>query len=641
MQSIADIERFCHLNYLGGLRQASEPMDADIDRRLVTLALAISIAMLATPAALILAPGVLFALHPGAREPVSLLVVSAAASLSVWMSAFWLLGAVGGNFEALGWTLRLLTVAGLWFLVYSRGSRCLPWTWSTSEGLWVLLVLSMALLRFEALWYSPVPAGADMSMHTYVAALIQNAGGVPDSYAPILPIDDFSIFPVGFQFLVALVSDHLGVGIHRAALLVSSASHALLLLSTYALVRRFCGPASSALAALAFNLLADDPAGFVIWGGNPTVLATALAVVLALLLLDIPREGYRAAVPGGLVLAGLITTHTIVLVQAFYLLLVAMPAYLTVSGGWRRCFLPLLSLGLVGCVLTAPYLLAIDMEMVTPATVDWIKDWVRDMPHSWQGSWQDALWTVPLYLAGRLDATLLLLTAGLGLLLLPRLRGPERDPIVVFALAMLLAGAALIINTRYWVLPLSYLIYPERVALMMLLPLALLFALSLDAGLGRLASHWRTTVVTGLLLLVVVQGVRNNHKDFAVKQGEYAAATDNDLAALDWIAENTPPDAVIETRYGDAGLWVPALAGRAVTRAHVNVVYLDKLREQNAPSYRFIGEKCVYPPCHLAPGGSVLVRFGEAAVYRLDVSQEHTTAGPAEPEMPLQDRKGR
>ena len=119
------------------------------------------------------------------------------------------------------------------------------------------------------------------------------------------------------------------------------------------------------------------------------------------------------------------------------------------------------------------------------------------------------------------------------------------------------------------------------------------------------------------MLIVAIQGVRNNEKDFVGKQAERSSLTANDRRAIAWIAGNTAEDAVIDNNYGDAGTWIPAIAGRAVTRAHVNVVYLDKLQAQAAPTYRFVREKCVYPPCPPESEGKEVISFGEARVYQL------------------------
>lgn len=59
------------------------------------------------------------------------------------------------------------------------------------------------------------------------------------------------------------------------------------------------------------------------------------------------------------------------------------------------------------------------------------------------------------------------------------------------------------------------------------------------------------------------------------------------------VERETPPDAVIETLYADAGQWIPALAGRAITRPHVHVSLFDEadaaLARLPRPTWRFVG----------------------------------------------------
>ncbi|MEP5764041.1 MAG: DUF6541 family protein [Halieaceae bacterium] len=584
--------------------------------------LALGLLMLYTPLAILLVPGVLLLWLGRQDEPASLLVIVAASSISFWMAAFWYLEQFNTSYTQAFHAVAIFTLVGLGLLFAIRQEQKLFAAPSATDCLVLAVVIVLALLRFRAMWLVEVPAGADMSMHSYIAALIQNAQGIPESYYPLLPLEEFSVFPVGFHSLVALVASIQGLEIHRAGLIVSCFSYGLMLLACYALLRRVSGPVVAGMVAITFNYLTDDPASFAQWGGNPTVLASALFVVLVLLLMGIPQQRLRAALPAGAILAGIMATHTIVLVQAFYLLLLSLPFYFYWSSDWRRSLSPALVLGAIACVCMLPYLLSIDVHVVTPQVTDWIRGWVRESPHSWQGDITNFLWTIPHYAADRLGWKYLLLT---GIFCVPiglAWTQSTKRPAVIFAGMLLVAGMLLILNSQYWVLPLSYLIYPERVMLLLIVPLSMLLAMGLESALSRISKPRQATAV-GLVLLitVVVPAVRNNEKDFVAKQAEYSSVTANDKKAIAWIAHNTPADAVIDNNYGDAGLWIPAIAGRAVTNAHVNVVYLDKLQTQSAPTYRFVGEKCVYPDCPPGSEGRLLIAFGEARVYQLDSGQ--------------------
>jgi hypothetical protein len=75
-------------------------------------------------------------------------------------------------------------------------------------------------------------------------------------------------------------------------------------------------------------------------------------------------------------------------------------------------------------------------------------------------------------------------------------------------------------------------------------------------------------------------------------------ATPSDVAAIGCVRRETPPGAVIDGAYGDATQWIPALAGRPVTRPHQHVSLFDEIEGALArlpkPAFRFIGERLRY-----------------------------------------------
>jgi hypothetical protein len=53
----------------------------------------------------------------------------------------------------------------------------------------------------------------------------------------------------------------------------------------------------------------------------------------------------------------------------------------------------------------------------------------------------------------------------------------------------------------------------------------------------------------------------------------------DDLEAMRWIATHTRPLDVVCNDYGSPGLWVPALAGRAISAPHLPPFYFDEFRD--------------------------------------------------------------
>ena len=107
------------------------------------------------------------------------------------------------------------------------------------------------------------------------------------------------------------------------------------------------------------------------------------------------------------------------------------------------------------------------------------------------------------------------------------------------------------------------------------------------------------------------------------------AVTDDDLDAIRWIDVNAPRDAVIDNNYGDAGIWIPALAFRAVCNPHVNYIYMEaqeSWRRGARPAFLDVGARQAYKtgspfsrsrPATRPDRYVEVFRRGEAAVFRV------------------------
>jgi hypothetical protein len=65
---------------------------------------------------------------------------------------------------------------------------------------------------------------------------------------------------------------------------------------------------------------------------------------------------------------------------------------------------------------------------------------------------------------------------------------------------------------------------------------------------------------------------------------------------MQWLQVNTNPGDVIHNRYGDAGLWIPALAFRVITDPHLSPFYFDEFRASSTSleaRYVYVGKKKV------------------------------------------------
>jgi hypothetical protein len=158
--------------------------------------------------------------------------------------------------------------------------------------------------------------------------------------------------------------------------------------------------------------------------------------------------------------------------------------------------------------------------------------------------------------------------------------------------ASLAAVVALI--ALFKVLPFAAL-YPVRFAPLLLVAVAPLWAH---------AAAQRIPLLAPLGLLVALVG----HLRWYQKAQPMATA--DDVAAIRCVERETPPAAVIDGAYGDATQWIPALAGRAITRPHEHVSLFDEtdaaLARLPKPSFRFLGQRLRYGEAAPAATGEAL-----------------------------------
>jgi hypothetical protein len=276
-----------------------------------------------------------------------------------------------------------------------------------------------------------------------------------------------------------------------------------------------------------------------------------------------------------------------VTIAAFaYAALPILGAALLLRPALRRRLPLLLGAGGLALLLVSPWLLSLH-AVLGPRELAWVRATMRDAASL--RLFPAALHDVPL-LAGALAAAIVLR------------RNPRRAALPL-ALAALLA--LLVLNGRASTLPLSVLLYPDRIAVLLLLPVAWLASDALH-GRPRLAALCAIAMVPHSFVL--------QRKMLRAGQ-DHALATAADLRILSAL-----PDCPIWTNYGDAGQWIPALAARPITYPQVNVLFFDEVESTMRPCAAFRGEKRAYSidtlPCP-GPGCAPLRKDGAAELFGL------------------------
>jgi hypothetical protein len=571
------------------------------DRSAVGIALTAFLLILLTffcrPLLLLVFPGIVLTLLQRQQQYYlsDLLPHVVGTSVAFWVVSFWFLAYVRIPLSLWAWGIVLLAMLGAGIMLWRR-NRSVLIPLDREEMIPLFLLIAAAILRFSFFWRWPLaPAGADMSMHSYMAALIVVTDGVPSSHRPLLPIDGFGAYPAGFQTLTALMSILGDMPIYRAALLMEVTTLTFLSLAFYCFLRVFWNRPTSAMVALLVTFLPRNPQYFIQWGGDPTLLALAL-LVLGLGFLPKLKErmlwGPRSLF--ALIVAASVLTHLIPVIGLLYAS-IPVAVYLGMrelsgqQGALARVLRNALGIGVISGLLVTACLPHWWSTEVSAAEVEWVRHFQQQWSGgAWGGTLANAVFTIPRYLVDKVFGGPFLMLSGLGWLALAL-----RRPRIALACAIWgLTVVGLVINSMYWVLPLSYAIYPERIAMLLLLPSALGIAALLDSAEQFVAK--RDVILWVMASLVAIVALHGNENLFYKGLIPNSLMTAADLRAMQWIQANTDPRAIFRNQYGDAGLWIPAIAFRGISDPHLNPFYFDEFRAASKglePRYAYFGKK--------------------------------------------------
>ncbi len=399
--------------------------------------------------------------------------------ISCWTWLPWLTRYIPVSLSSLIWIVVLGLAGVLIFLgVRGREQPRRP-TRRLGKGTCFLLAVVTAVIVLARLLPTVipiVPAGADMSMHTYNARLIIDSDSIPNTHRPLLPIDSFGEYPIGFAVLTASTSLMAGMNVQDSALLWTGLTYVLLFLGLFLLLRVWFGPAVSLGTAAMATFLVIAPQDYCAWGGNPTVLSFAFILAALGLLFSLKENhGFPGLLAQASLWAAALLIHSIPFLGAAYFLVAfglcfsARALILKRVRHLRRYAARIAWVFVIALVLVAPFLAGYSVN-VSDNETGWVKWWQRETDHVWHGTIHNCLWVMPLYVV-RVFRHHIVGFAIAGLFL-STLSWRTRLSVMLTSLVLL----ALTLNSQYWILPFSYALYPERMTMMMLAPMSVLCA---------------------------------------------------------------------------------------------------------------------------------------------------------------------
>ena len=325
------------------------------------------------------------------------------------------------------------------------------------------------------------------------------------------------------------------LGFGRASLIAAGASYLVFWAGLAAVLQDPLGAPAARTVATVAVLLSRTPQIFFGWGGDPTAMALGLALFGA---------AQQSARMSALCFGGAAAVHPMAACAGALALLLHWRRWAGGAGAAALCVV------LIALAIWGPHL--------SSRETDWIRDYAAN---------QEQVTLAVLGDAANVATAL----AALVLLWRRQFRLVALSALAAFALFA-------IFRTLPWVA-----LYPARFAPLLLLAVAPLWARAAAAHVRILAPV--------VLLIALVDHIR------WYQQAE-PMATGRDVAAIRCVERATPQGAVIDGAYGDATQWIPALAGRHVTRPHEHVSLFDEtdaaLARLPPAAWRFTGERLRY-----------------------------------------------
>lgn len=527
-------------------------------------------------------------------EPIANLALSLATSLAIVPVALLWSTVFGLHWERT-FCLAAFAVLALYALarlLRTRFGDLAPWTDVGNRRSIVAAMILFALtllVRFVQIRNLVLPAWVDSPQHALVTELVAMHGQVPQSYEPFLPASNF-IYHFGFHADAAVFHWLSGLAIPQAMLILGQVLNAASGLMAYLLTLRLTGRKLAAMvAALVVGLISYMPAYYVSWGRYTQLTGLLLlpaALVTAMDWLEAKRRDYRLLLMAGLTQTGLFLTHSRVTVFSVsflvtYLFYESIVHWRRKNQGanlelWGRAGLfILLALGLSG-----PWLVQVITGIHTA---------LRAAGRSLRGdpSYNAFPWGF-LFIARNRE---LMALAAIGIVggLLRR----KKETVWILAWCGLVA---LVVNPGWLGLPATSLVNNATTVIALFLPLSVLDAQAITflwdhgpttfgalfarLGLQRSAA---TAVRATLVVLLVGAAVWGAWGMVSIVNPTTVLATAEDLEAMNWIKENTPPDAVflINTRHWqlgayvgtDGGYWIPQLTDRRTLLPALSYTY--------------------------------------------------------------------
>lgn len=437
-------------------------------------------------------------------------------------------------------------------------------------GKLVYLILALVFLvvlmwRFHQIRDVVLPLWVDSVHHVQIVILFLENGGIPNSFEPYMPVPFYYHF--AFHAVVALFSFVSRLSPQDAVLSLGQVLNAAIALSVYRLGKALWGDWRRAvLSALLLAFVTQMPAYYVTWGRYTLLTGMLMLPLIMASALDMINKGVNKSrlFTFGLLIAGILLTHYFAAaLLAIFLVILGIQVLIqnlhNKSKPLWSTWLPMLVAALLGFAAASPWLIQMWGYARGGVEVVAIQPTTESINALYFPKYLEYLWR----LLGPYRNQLLLFAALPGLVITVIRRGTRVFGVWTIILALLS------LPIGFYVAPFR----PDHAAIVLFLPTAMMIAELLVSIVDWRQFEKLAAAKIGFVLFITAillgWGI---YETRSVINSTTILADRNDVEALGWIGENTPPDSrfginVTHWQYGsyrgvDGGWWITPLTGR-------------------------------------------------------------------------------
>jgi len=553
-----------------------------------------------------------------------------ALSCSFWIFSLWFADLINLNLKEIKYICIIFTVFISLIIDLKNTNKKINVSFN---NLFVstLFLSIIFLFFFIPVFFVITPAGGDMSMHTYISKMIIDSQGVPNNYYPVLNNINFDNYPIGFESLISFFSEFSNIPIYSSAKFITSFSYFFLTLSIFNFLKLYCNFNKSIFIS-SFSIFFSQILEFVGWGGNPTIISIAFFGIFLSIILSKEKKLIDSLLASFYFCASFLSTFIITYAGCFifvipiFLLLIFKSSKKLINIKFIFYFI------FFTIIILFPFIF--NSQFLDENQVNQMTSWIRNFDHSWKGNLSNFYYTIPLYITERIGKYFSITFVLFFIYYFYKKKNISNQ--VLLNLIFVLLIFFLVLNTQFFLLPFSYVLWPERFVMLLLFP----FSVFIIKGIEELELIYKkNNIIKSLFILVGIIYIsflsferKLPYKNYIRKYIEISPVTKSDLKAILWLKNNTSSNDIINTNYGDAGLWIPAIISRKITRPHLSSkfekFYYDskhftdrRIMDENNANFIFIGSKCIYK-CPIKEKDvkkknyTLIKRFNESLIFK-------------------------